>query len=262
LLANLADAIRPLVDAIEAHAAAQSDVLQLLDAVPPLVAVSRYGNVRETDVGLVGEILDTLVPRLFIGVVPAATHIDADAARELWKRMIATDQALGVLGNQAFSQGWQDCLARLTRSEATHPLLAGYAFRLLYDARVVEFEAVARALSQALSPGNAPEVGAAWIEGLLSGSGTLLIHDDRLRSVVDTWVREVSNEHFVKVLPLLRRTFARFPYGERRVLGERLRGRSAGEAGIGVASIGEVDAQAVRALVPVLALIWSEEPAS
>jgi hypothetical protein len=75
-------------------------------------------------------------------------------------------------------------------------------------------------------------------------------------------VREVSNEHFVKVLPLLRRTFARFPYGERRVLGERLRGRSAGEAGTGVASIGEVDAQAVQALVPVLALIWSEEPAS
>ena len=262
LFADLADAIQPLVSAIERRAAAQADVLQLLEAVPPLVSVYRYGNVRQTDVGLVGEILATIVPRMLIGLPPAATGIDADAAREVWKRMISADQSLTALANAEFIGGWRECLARLSSSEATHPLLAGYAFRLLYDAKVVEFEGLAMALSQALSVGNAPEVGANWIEGLLSGSGTLLVHDDRLRDVLDGWVREVSEEHFIRVLPLLRRTFAEFPRGERRVLGERLRSKHGATSAGAAAPAGDFDEAAARALVPVLALIWSEEAAS
>jgi hypothetical protein len=245
------------VGAIERRAAAQADVLQLLDAIPPLVNVHRYGNVRQTDVSLVGEILVTLVPRMLIGLVPAAANIDTDAAHEVWKRMIAADQSLVALGDTGFIDGWRDCLARLASSEASHPLLAGYASRLLYDARVLEFQGLAKSLSLSLSPGNAPELGANWIEGLLSGSGTLLIHDDRLRAVLDGWLREVSEEHFVRVLPLLRRTFSQFPRGERRVLGERLKSKTTGTAAAVATS--DFDEAAARALVPVLALIWSEE---
>lgn len=258
LFADLAEAIQPLVNAIERRAAAQTDVMQLLDAVPPLVNVYRYGNVRETDVSLVGEILTGLVPRLLIGLVPAAANIDADAARDVWKRMVSVDQSLTALANAEFIQGWRDCLARLAASEATHPLLAGYASRLLYDARILELDALTTALSQALSVGNAPEVGASWVEGLLSGSGTLLIHDDRLRTVLDGWLREVSEEHFMRVVPLLRRTFSNFPASERRVLGERLKSKHAAADSQPVAA-GDFDEAAARALVPVLALIWSED---
>ena len=262
LFADLPDAIRPLVNAIERRAAAQADVLQLLEAVSPLADVYRYGNVRETDVGLVAEILTTLVPRMLIGLVPAAANIDADAARELWRRTVSADRSLIALGNMEFLQGWRDCLTRLATSEATHPLLAGFAMRLLYDAKVVEFEALSKALSMALSTGNEPEVGANWVEGLLSGSGTLLIHDDRLRAVLDGWLREVSQTHFVQVLPLLRRTFAQFPHGERRVLGERLKHSVGASSTFAPEPSGDFDEAAARAMVPVLGLIWGEGPAS
>jgi Family of unknown function (DUF5682) len=262
LFADLPDAIRPLVNAIERRAAAQADVLQLLDAVSPLVDVYRYGNVRETDVGLVGEILTTLVPRMLIGLVPAAANIDVDAARELWRRMTSADRSLMALGNPGFLQGWRDCLARLATSESTHPLLAGFGMRLLYDAKAAEFEALSKALSVALSTGNAPEVGANWIEGLLSGSGTLLIHDDRLRAVLDHWLREVPETHFIQVLPLLRRTFAQFPNGERRVLGERLRGSGGAASTVAPEQSGNFDEVAARAVVPVLAFIWGEDSGS
>ena len=256
LFADLADAIKPLVDAIERRTAEQADVLQLLDAMQPLVGVYRYGNVRQTDVGLIAEILASLVPRVLIGLVPASANIDADAAREVWKRMISADQALMLLGDAGYIQGWRECLGRLARSDATNPLIAGYAFRLLYDAKAVEFEELAASLSQALSLGNSPEIGAGWVEGLLSGSGTLLIHDDRLRVVLDAWLRGVSEEHFLRVLPLLRRTFAQFPPGERRVLGERLRSKDTGNPA-STAVVGEFDEAAAKELVPVLNLIWN-----
>jgi hypothetical protein len=261
LFADLTDAIQPLIKAIEQCAAAQADTLQLMDAVPPLVEVYRYGNVRDTDVSMVSEILQTLVPRVFIGIVPAAAGIDDDAAGELWQRMSAVQQTLIALASEAFSEDWRATLVRLSTSAATHPLLTGYSSRLLYDARKVEFDELARRLSLALSPGNSPEHGARWLEGFLSGSGMLLIHDDRLRGVLDTWLRGVPEAHFVRILPLLRRSFAKFPSGERRVLGQHLRQAAEHPPAVQVmAAADDFDTNAARALLPVLSLIWGKEP--
>jgi hypothetical protein len=260
LFADLADAVQPLVTGIEQRAAAQADIQQLLEAIAPLVNVYRYGNVRATDVTLVRDILDALVPRVLIGLVPAASNIDGDAAAVLWKDMREAERSLAQLGDAGFIEGWRACLGRLAGSDSAHPLIAGYAHRLLYDASVIEFGALADALSRALSPGNAADVAASWVEGLLSGSGTILIHDDRLRALLDGWIRSVPAEHFMQVLPLLRRTFAEFPAPERRLLGERLR-TGHGELPAPAAANGEFDVEAARRVLPLLQTIWGKGPA-
>jgi hypothetical protein len=259
LFADLADAIQPLVTAIEQRAAAQADVQQLLEAIAPLVNVYRYGNVRATDVTLVRHILDALVPRVLIGLIPAASNIDGDAAASLWKHMRETERSLAQLADADFIAGWRNCLRSLASGEAVHPLIAAYAHRLLYDAGVIEFDELSHALSRALSPGNAAEIAASWVEGLLSGSGTILIHDDRLRALLDGWLRGVSAEHFVQVLPLLRRTFSEFPAPERRMIGERMK-RGGGDAAAGQGTAADFDIEAARRVLPLLRTIWSKEP--
>jgi hypothetical protein len=259
LFADLADAIQPLVTAIEQRAAAQADVQQLLEAIAPLVNVYRYGNVRATDVTLVRHILDALVPRALIGLVPAASNIDADAAAALWKHMRETERSLAQLGDADFIAGWRGCLRSLAGGGAVHPLIAAYAHRLLYDAGVIQFDELSQALSRALSPGNAANVAASWIEGLLSGSGTILIHDDRLRALLDGWLRGVHADHFIQVLPLLRRTFSEFPAPERRLIGERLK-RGGSDASAAPGPTPDFDVEAARRVLPLLRTIWSREP--
>jgi hypothetical protein len=255
LFADLAAAITPLVMAIENRAAVAADVLQLLDALPPLVDVHRYGDVRGTDVSLIADILHGLLPRILVGVPNAAVNIDDDAAEILWKKLIANDRALSALANPEYLSGWHEMLLRVADNGAAHALLRGYTQRLLYDAKQIGFGDLARVLSLMLSPGNAPSVAAAWIEGLLSGSGSVLVHDEQLRNLVNDWVSSASAEHFVQVLPLLRRTFAQFPAPERRQIGERLR------AGVAIASTAvndqSFDEQAARAILPTLRLIWN-----
>jgi hypothetical protein len=102
-----------------------------------------------------------------------------------------------------------------------------------------------------------PTVGAHWIEGVLSGSGAVLVHDDRLRTLIDGWIRDTSAEHFTNVLPLLRRTFAHFPAPERRQIGERLR---PGRAATAVEVRTDFDAEAAAAVLPVLKKIWNLSP--
>lgn len=254
LFADLPSAITTLVAAIENRAAIAADVLQLLDALPPLANVCRYGNVRGTDVSLVSEILSGLVPRIAVGCPAAASHIDDDAARILWGKLIETNRALELLGNADFTESWRAMLQRISQSETAHPLIAGYAHRILYDAALLDFETLSHAFSRSLSPGNEPVVGANWIEGLLSGSGAVLVHDDRMRGLIDEWVRNATPDNFVQVLPLLRRTFAQFPAPERRQIGERLR---SGQQLHAPATNQDFDETAARAVLPVLKRIWN-----
>jgi hypothetical protein len=258
LPADLPEAVAALVAAIQNEAATSTDVPQLLEAIPPLIHVHRYGNVRATDASLVAQILAGLVPRMLIGLPQACAGIDDDAAQELWKRLRLAGERLVMLRDEGHLRGWHETLSRLGKGESTHPLLAGYAHRLLYDAKAIEFDDLARSLSLALSGASAPQVAASWIEGLLSGSGTILIHDDRLRQLLDDWLRGIAASHFVQVLPLLRRTFAQFDFGERRVLGERLAARGKGTTSQGSLP-SDLDAVAAASVIPLLKLIWSED---
>jgi hypothetical protein len=252
LFADLPAAVGPLVAAIQSRTALSNDVLQLLDALPPLVEVSRYGNVRGTDVKQVDEILAGLIPRALVGLLPASLGIDAEAGRVLWKKMAAANQALSTLNSRTYSSDWLAALERLADSQPANAVIRGYASRLLYNAARLRTDDLERLFGLALSlPSAAPEA-ALWIEGLLSGSGSVLIHDDQLRGIIDRWLSAISADHFVQVLPLLRRTFAQFPSTERRLIGQRLRGSE----GTSTARAMDFDVDAARAVLPVLHRIW------
>ncbi|MEU2047060.1 DUF5682 family protein, partial [Streptomyces albidoflavus] len=110
------------------------------------------------------------------------------------------------------------------------------------DEGTLDEDAVARRMGLALSPGTPPPDAAAWIEGFLGGAaggGMLLVHDERLRQLLDTWLASVPATAFTDVLPLLRRTFSAYESGVRRTLGELVRrgGRAAGSPAPGTEAL-------------------------
>jgi hypothetical protein len=257
LFADLPNALPVLLAAVERRTAVGAAVAQLLDALPPLVGIARYGNVRGTDLSLVGHIVHSLVPRICIAVPDAARHIDEAAAQTLRTQLTAAERALGVLANEALTAVWQEMLVQLAAGNHIQPLLVGFANRLLYDTSMIDFDALATAFQRTLSVGNEPMIAAAWVEGLLSGSGAVLVHDDRLRSLLEHWVSQVAEEHFIQVLPLLRRAFAQFPLPVRRQISLRLRA-----APVTTPAATTFDRVAAEAVIPVLQRIWSTPPLS
>ncbi len=105
-----------------------------------------------------------------------------------------------------------------------HGLVAGRACRLLLDAGVTVPDAAADRLSLSLSRGNDPAKASAWLEGFLSGSGLVLVHDARLLGIVDRWLTGLTRETFEQVCPIARRTFSTFEKAERRQIGEKIKG--------------------------------------
>jgi hypothetical protein len=223
LLADLPDALAAVMDALAARAALDRDVSELLEAVPPLAGVLRYGDVRGSDVSAVGDVLRGIVLRGAIGLPGAGVGADEQAGTRLAALVDGVNGALALLEDAGLTRAWRDALQRLAAGDRQPGVLSGRATRLLHDAGKLPPGEAAAAMSRALSPGETPERGASWIEGFIGTSGLVLVHDPALLQVIDGWISTVHPEPFLNVLPLLRRAFSTLPTGERRRLGSHLR---------------------------------------
>jgi hypothetical protein len=223
LLADLPDALAEVLAALEDRAAVGADAAALLAAVPALAGVLRYGDVRGSDRGAVGGVLVGILRRATVSLPQAGIGLDDEAAGELAGLVDGANAALPLLEDAEVTGDWRAALRRVAEGDRQPGALAGRATRLLLDAGAMEADAVAAAMSRALSAGGDPAFGAAWIEGFLRGSGLVLVHDATLLGLLDDWVSGVSGDGFEAVLPLLRRAFGALPAGERRRIGTRVR---------------------------------------
>ncbi|GAA2220951.1 DUF5682 family protein [Streptomyces nogalater] len=157
---------------------------------------------------------------------------------------------------------WRGVLRALSLRDTVPGVIRGRAVRLLLDDGALRPEEAARLMGLALSPGTPPAAAAAWIEGFAGGGGgLLLVHDERLLGLLDTWLTGVPADAFTDVLPLLRRTFAAYEPGVRRTLGELVR-RGPGDRPGGAAQAAAVpgfatepDTARADAVLPVLRLL-------
>ncbi|MGW2016176.1 DUF5682 family protein [Streptomyces sp. NPDC001927] len=269
LLAGLGAALPVVMTALADRAALDTDVAHLAQALPALARSLRYGDVRATDTAALGEVAAGLAERICVGLPPACTGLDTDAATEMRGHLDAVHGALPLLpdSDSTDSEGtaarWTGVLRGLAARDSVPGTIRGRAARLLLDEGGLDEEEAARLMGLALSPGTPPADAAAWIEGFVggaSGGGMLLVHDERLLALVDTWLTGVTADAFTDVLPLLRRTFSAYEPGVRRTLGELVaRGPSATAAnrtdaavpGFGTA----LDEERADGVLPVLELI-------
>jgi hypothetical protein len=221
LLADLASAVAAATQALQDRAAVTGDAQQLLAALPPLANVFRYGNVRQTDAAMVGHVLDGLIVRAAISLPLAGSSLDDAAADALRDKLLGAHAAVGLRQADEQTEAWQRALAQLAAQASAHELLQGVATRLLLDAGAWSADEVAQALSLHLSAGAEPAKAAAWLDGFLNRNAVVLLHDASVWRLVDDWLAGLKEEHFVRVLPLVRRTFSAFEAGERRDLGQR-----------------------------------------
>lgn len=252
LLAELPEAVERVMQRLENQAALTSDVSHLMDALPPLAAVLRYGNVRQTDASMVGHIVAGLVARICAGLPPACTTLNDDAAGEMRTRLDATHSALTTLADENLRTPWSATLRHLADDDTLHGLLAGRCTRLLLDDGALAADDAATRLSRHLSRANAPAQAAAWIEGFLAGSGLVLLHQAQLWNLLDGWLASLTADHFTEVLPLLRRTFSTFAAPERRQMGE-LAKRGGGTVGIAVPIEEDIDEARADRMLPTFA---------
>jgi hypothetical protein len=267
LLADLSEALEPVLRALDASAATESDVTRLMAAVPALVRAIRYGDVRGTNTGALSAVVDALTVRVCAGLPVAAGGLADDAASALRASLDGMHAAVGLhahgeLGAQARDR-WMTALSALDGRRDVHGLVGGRVVRLLADGGSLSPQEAAGRFTAALSVGVQAADKAQWAEGFLSGSGLLLAHDRDLLTILDGWVASLSAQEFLDALPLLRRTFGEFAEPERSSIGRAARqlpGGSSGRPGGGSHGDGwgnadEIDAERASGALRTVAMI-------
>ncbi|MEA5258167.1 DUF5682 family protein [Arcicella aquatica] len=219
--AELFDIIGVLLNKVNELATISADIMDLMFAYPPLVQVSRYGNVRKTDLSMIQGIVDSLITKISIGLSNACYGLDEANAENMFLKIGQVNDAVLLSDKPEIDQIWMDALSKLLDKSGVNQLIKGCTCRLLLDAQYLSEEETDRQLSYSLSANNEPIEVAAWIEGFLRGSGMILIYDHKLWNLIYRWVGQIQEEVFMELLPILRRTFSKFEYAERRQIGEK-----------------------------------------
>ncbi|MCS4253707.1 hypothetical protein M2405_001985 [Rhodococcus erythropolis] len=249
LLANLPAALSAVLESVKTVAALDHDVSHLMAALPALTRTLRYGDVRGTDVTALIDVADSLLIRICTGLAVAVTGLDDPSAEEFRDHLDKVHSAVMVRDDRDASARWLQAMAGVIDRDDVNGLLVGRMVRLLRDSGSITETAAAQRLSRALSVGSAPTAKAGWVDGFLGGGGLVLVHDRALLTLIDTWVRQLREQDFIDTLPLLRRTFGAFEAGERRAIGQAVRG------GRRVETTVETDARRGRAAMAVVAEI-------
>jgi hypothetical protein len=219
--AELFESIDLLLEKIIELSAISSDIVDLMTALPNLVDVSRYGNVRKSDLSILNTIVQQLLVKVFVGLINTCYGLDEDNSNHMFGLISQLNNAVRLYDEPSYQQQWHETLHKLIDKTGVHPIILGCVCRLLLDAQELTDEEADTRISFALSVANDPHQVASWLEGFLKGNGMILIYDNRLWNLLYSWVSLLPKHVFMELLPLLRRTFSKFEYGERKQIGTK-----------------------------------------
>ncbi|HEU0026758.1 MAG TPA: DUF5682 family protein [Ktedonobacterales bacterium] len=272
-LAGLSEGVATVLDRVRARAAATSDARHLLDALPPLVQIARYGDARGLRNSSVSDVRkdevrsahDEIFERALIALPNACLALDDDAAAGMVESIGHAHESVTLLDDPDQRGAWMATLRGLIAREAVHGLVRGRCCRLLLELRALDEGELRRLARLALSPAVAATEAAAWVEGVVAGPATTLLSQDGLWQALDAWLVELAPDGFVALLPLLRRAFSGFQAPERRAMGRKVRELGPGGAARDMdAAHGDavpVDEARAALTLPVLAQILGGGPA-
>jgi hypothetical protein len=227
--------LTPAVDAglalLDVRAGHAQECRELLDALPPLIDLHRYGSARDMAFDRIGSLVGRLLVQSSLALPYAARNLDAEQAGALCESIQQVHQSLDRASlDDAQRAGWIRALVEISANPQADRRVCGLCCRLVHASGDIDDDALAVLMARTLSPGVSTPDAALFFEGFFDRAASRLLHDDTLLRIVDRWLGGLDGELFQAQLPLFRRVFFALDRSERRRLLDRTLRPAAGEA--------------------------------
>lgn len=219
--AELFACVNSLLAKINDETTISNDIKDLMKGLPSLIHISRYGDVRNTDAQEISKLCNRLFQKISIGISSACYGLDEDNSNEMFELISQLDKSLKLLKSDSIQTTWQSNLRDIMDKDGVNMVIKGCTIRLLFDKDAISQEELSKCLLFYLSSNQDAFDVAYWIEGFLRGSGLILLYDHKIWNQLYQWVDGIGYDSFLELLPVLRRAFSKFPFGERRRIGEK-----------------------------------------
>ena len=215
-------AVETLIAKMDEVSAGSADVEALCRSLFPLAEVMKYGNIRKTNQEQIDLIFNAIFYRSTLNLSINCMNIDYDGASEMMKLILEFNKMLVMLDHPNYLQDWRNELKIICENEFIHPFILGSCFKLAYESEIIDKDETAQAFALALSVGNEVEYSVYWLEGFLKDAAIILLLDETIWQIVFNWVDSLDDEHFLGLLPILRRTFGLYAKVEKEKLAQKV----------------------------------------
>ena len=221
LLAELFGCMDALIDRIEVLVSLSFDVGMLIQSLLPLMDISRYDDIRNTDKDTLSSLIDGLLHKVIINLESACYGLDESLARDMFGYISGLNGAIVLMEDDELETLWIDTLYDISQESSVAYLIQGAISRILFDRQKIDDIEIETTMSRVLSIGEERIDSAYWIEGFLDGSAMILILDDTLWNILYIWLDGLDSDTFDEVLPIMRRTFSVYAPDIRKKLGDK-----------------------------------------
>lgn len=230
-LANLADLVLTSLEAqlpdtaaygierLAQRAAQNSECLELLQALPPLIDIQRYGTSRDMTLTHVLTLVEQMAVQAALALPFAVRNLNEEESE---RHQLAIDaghrQLVLAECSEHVRQTWWQALTDICNDDGCDAGARGIAARLLYQHQRLDAAATQALMQRLLSPALPVIRTKSFFAGFFANASAQLLHDHALRQLTNDWLMSLDEQNFIESLPIVRRVFASLDAMERRRL--------------------------------------------
>ena len=258
IAAGLDNSVQSILARIDELSTISRDIQDIMTALPSLIQIKRYGDVRKSDFSVLDHIVNRLSTKVYIHLPLTCYGLDEESGNKVFKQISNLHIALKINEEADTMHRWFDALQKVLSKDGVQKVIQGCVTRLLLDSDQIDEEEAFKLIRLALSLANDPKEVASWVEGFLRGSGMILIYDNRLWNLLYEWVAGLQETQFMELLPFIRRAFSKFEYGERKQIGQKAKAGLSQESASVMDEV-EFDNVAAATILPTLKYLMGHE---
>ncbi len=190
-------------------------------AAQELSILIQYGDLRQFSLEPLKPILQQLFLRATLLLVEVSSCDDKAS-----KPIVEAINIMEIIADQQYElvdvETWQKELTHLAWRDDLNTKLSGVAFAILLEHNLATEEECAREVSRRLSAGVPADLGASWFEGFSGRNRYALLSRTVIWKELDTYVRQLDEEQFMRSVVFLRRAFADFEPNQKNSIAELL----------------------------------------
>lgn len=215
LTETAAQGIRRLADC----AAQSHDCLELLNALPPLIDIHRYGTSRDMTLSHVLALVEQMAIQAALALPLAVRQLNDEESERYQQAIALGHQQLELAEcSSEVLDGWWQALTTILHDDGCDAGARGISARLLYQAQRLSAEDTQGLLQRLLSPALPLWRTKSFFAGFFANASEQLLYDQTLRQLTDQWLMSLDGDSFIESLPLIRRVFSSLDAMERRRL--------------------------------------------
>ena len=192
-----------------------SDFCAIASTVQRLGNSIRYGVVRKLDLTPLRPLLVSLYAQACIQL-EGACHVNEDAAQQIALAMDEVHITVDTHHELLDECAWLTSLSRVALRDDLDSFLSGLAAAMLLERNAYDENSLATQLAFRLSPSMPAELGARWFEGLAARNRYGLLSRVAIWEYLATFIRDLPEDEFPRVLVCLRRAISGFSVAEKR----------------------------------------------